>query len=192
MRKENQWTLGKRNFVLPSLSDSLRGRHGCTLQRATFDPSVGEEVYALYQEEPDYVDQYGRVVPFNLLVHTGLVRTPYGVVAFIVWQIAAGSPQDVLIEHYVNPQNISALRIVSSAANQTHFKLIVINNQSAEIGAFVDFENVFGFDKLASAMVSAIGHEPGGDFAAATDHVMRTMTVHQLIVLSALDFVGDT
>jgi hypothetical protein len=192
MRKENQWTLGKRNFVLPSLSDSLRGRHGCTLQQATFDPSVGEEVYALYLEEPDYVDQYGRVVPFNLLVHTGLVRTPCGIVAFIVWRIAAGSPQEVLIEHYLNPQEISALRIVSSAANQTHFKFIIINNQSAEIGAFVDFKNVFGFDELASAMVSAIGHEPVGDFANATDHVMRTMTVSELIMSSALGLVGDT
>lgn len=192
MRKENQWTLGQRHFVLPDLPDNLRGRHGCSLQRATFDPSVGEEVYALYREEPDYADQYGQVVPLNLIAHTGLVHTPCGIVAFIVWQIAAGSPQEVMVEQYLNAQDIGALRLVSSAANQTHFKLVIINNQSAEVGAFVDFENVFKFDELASAMVSAIGHEPLGNFAAATDHVMRTLPVTELIVLSDLDFVGDS
>ena len=97
-----------------------------------------------------------------------------------------------MVEQYLNAQDIGALRLVSSAANQTHFKLVIINNQSAEVGAFVDFENVFKFDELASAMVSAIGHEPLGNFAAATDHVMRTLTVTELIVLSALDFVGDS
>lgn len=65
------------------------------------------------------------------------------------------------VEQYLNPQNIGALRLVASAANQTHFKLVIVDNQSGEIYAFVDFENVFGFDQLASAMVRAIGHEPG-------------------------------
>jgi hypothetical protein len=191
MRKPNKWTLGNRHFVLPSLPDALRGRHGCCLQRGTFDPLAGEEVYALYREEPAYSAQYEKLAPFNLIAHTGLVRTPYGVVAFIIWQIAAGSPQEVMCEQYINPQDIGALRLISSAANQTHFKFIVINNESAEVCAFVDFKNFFSFAELASAMVSAIGHEPVGDFDAATGHVMKTMTVPQLIALSNLDFEGN-
>ena len=179
-------------FRVPRLPDALRGRHGCCLQRATLDPRVGEEVYALYREEPAYSDQYEKLAPFNLIAHTGLVRTPIGVVAFIIWQIAAGSPQKSCAS------NISIRRTLVHSASyrqpptRTHFKMIVINDErTQEVCAFVDFENVFCFDELASAMVSAIGHEPVGDFDAATGHVIKTMTVPQLIALSNLDFEGN-
>jgi hypothetical protein len=46
---------------------------------------------------------------------------------------------------------------------------------------------VFEFDRLVSAMALAIGHEPEGDFAAASEHVMDIMTLQQLVVLSQLD-----
>ena len=43
----------------------------------------------------------------------------------------------------MNPNNIGTIRLVASAANQSHFKLLVINNQTTEVTAFVDFQNVF-------------------------------------------------
>jgi hypothetical protein len=192
MKKKNRWMHGRKHFAVPALPADLKGRHGCLLQRITFDPSVGEEVCAAYFEEPKFAGLYGTVAPFNLVVHPGLARTPHGSVAFIVWQIAAGSPQEVLSEQYLNPPNIDTLRLVASAANQTHFKLLVINNENSDLGAFVDFENVFQFDQLTSAMANAIGHEPEGNFAAAMEHVMKNMTVPQLLGLSALNMVGET
>jgi hypothetical protein len=187
MLKQNRWTHGTRNFALPALPADLTGRHGCNLWRMTFDRSIGEEICAVYFEEPDFADQFGELRPFNLIAHSGLARTPHGVVAFIVWQIAAHSPQEVLIEQFLNPNNIGTIRLVASAANQSHFKLIVINNQTTEVAAFVDFENVFEFGRLVSAMGLAIGHEPEGDFSAASQHLMDTTTVQQLLVLSRLD-----
>jgi hypothetical protein len=162
MMKQNRRTVGIRNFVLPALPADLTGRHGCSLQRMTFDRSIGEEICAIYFEEPDFADQFSEVRPFNLIAHSGLARTPHGVVAFIVWQIAAHSPQEVLIEQFPNPDNIGTIRLVSSAANQSHFKMLVINNRTAEVAAFVDF-------------------------AAASQHLMDTTTVQQLLVLSQLD-----
>jgi hypothetical protein len=136
-------------------------------------------------EEPDFADQYSKVVPFNLIVHSGLVRTPYGVVAFLVWQIAASSPQEVMAEQYLNPQNTGTVRLIASAANQTHFKLVVVNNQSGEVAAFIDYENVFRFDELVSTMTTAIGREPEGDFGAATQHVMNNFSISELLACSA-------
>jgi hypothetical protein len=191
MKKENRWTYGTRDFVFPDLPANLKGRHGCSLHRSTFDNVVGEEVCAVYREDPVYADQFSNTEPFNLIVHGGLARTPHGIVAFIVWQIAAHSPHEVMMEQYLNPQNIATIRLVASAANQTHFKLIVINNQTAETVALVDFENVFQFDELVSGMALAIGHEPEGDFAAASQHMMRTMTVPELVTLSLLQARGE-
>ena len=186
MRKNNRWTLGARNFVLPDLPEDQKGRHGCRFHSTTFDPAVGEEVFVLFMEEPDFVDQYSQIAPFNLLAQSGLVRTPHGVVAFIVWQIAAGTPSEIMVEHFLNPQKIETLRLVSSVAKQTHLKLVIINNETGEVGGFIDFDNVFGFNELASAMAIAIGHEPEGDFGSAMQHVMNTMTVQDLLELLAL------
>jgi hypothetical protein len=191
MKKENRWKHGSRDFVLPPLSEDLKGRHGCSLQMAIFDKAVGEEVYVLYREQRDHADKFSQIAPFNLLVRFGLVETPHGVVAFIVWLIAAGSHQEVMVEQFLDPQNIGALRLVASAANQTHFKLVIIDNKSGQIYAFVDFENVFGFDQLASAMVRAIGHESEGNFVAATQYITNNMTLPKLVVASEL-FSGGT
>jgi len=185
MKKKNRWEHGTKDFAFPALPADLKGRHGCYLQRMTFDAAVGEEICAVYMEEPAFVNQYSNVRPFNLVAHTGLVRAPDGVVAFIVWQIAAHSPQEVMVEQYLNPNNIGTIRLVASAANQTHFKFVVINNQTSEVAALVDFENVFEFDVLVSGMALAIGHEPEGDFAAATKHVIDNITVQELLIRSA-------
>jgi hypothetical protein len=187
MKKENRWPHGTTQLVFPDLSSDLSGRQGCGLHRMTFDSRIGEEICAVYMEEPQFAEQFGDVAPFNLIAHTGLVRTPHGVVAFIVWQIAAHSPREVTVEQYLNPQNIGTIRLVASAANQTHFKLVVINNQTTEVTAFIDFENVFEFGELVSGMALAVGHEPEGDFEAATQHVMKTMTVQELMLRSAFD-----
>jgi hypothetical protein len=85
MKIENCWSLGTRHFVMPAWPDDLKGRHGCALHRITFDASVGEEACAIYMEEPEFADQYSKVVPFNLIVHSGLVRTPHGVPSSRFW-----------------------------------------------------------------------------------------------------------
>jgi hypothetical protein len=112
------------------------------------------------------------------------------VVAFLVWQISANSPQVVMVEQYLKPQNIGTFRLIASAANQTHFKLVVVDNQNGEVAAFIDFENVFRFGELVSTMATAIGHEPEGDFGAATQHVMNNVTVAELLARSAT-FLGE-
>jgi hypothetical protein len=185
MLKRNRWTLGERHHVIPPLPEGMRGIWGCSLQCTTFDASIGQEVHAVYTEEPDNAAGFANISPLNMLVFHGVVGTPHGAVAYVIWQIAVGTPQQVAIEQYLNPHNIRALRLVSDAADQTHFKLLIVNNQTSEVTAFIDFDNVFRFGELASAMILAIGHEQERDFTAAMKHVMETITVDQLIVLSA-------
>ena len=183
MLKKNQWKHGEFNFVFPGLGTS-KGQWGCKLWGLTLDKSVGQEICAVFMEEPEYVKQFEAVSPFNLIVHTGLVRSPDGIVGFIIWQIAANSPQEVLVEQYVNPFEIGTIRLVASAANQTNFKLLVINRETAEVAALVDYPNVFKFDEFVSAMALGLGHEPDGRFAEASQYVMNNYSVAALVALA--------
>src|SRR5690606_15254478 len=121
-----KWEHGRREFVFPYLDDALR-RPGCSLHRLTLDRDVGEEVYALFREEPPHAEAYLSVYQVTLNAHKGLLRTPFGVVAFIVWEICPGTEMEARIEQYINPFEIGALKLVSDAANQSHFKLIIVD-----------------------------------------------------------------
>ena len=186
MQLDNAWTGGFRDFHFPPLSADVL-RPGCSLHRMSFDPDVGKEVFALFREDPPYAAAYEAVQPLTLIVHSGLVRTPAGIIAFIVWQIAPGTPHEVSIEQYLNPHEIGALRLVADAAAQTHFKLIIIDRSNSEVCSFVDFSNTFAFDELASAMVLAIGHEEPTDFAEAVSFAMARYRVTDLVTLSLVE-----
>ena len=181
MRKENRWRHGRTNIVFPPLPPDLRGRHGCLFHRFTFDSAVGEEICVVYMEEPEFAAAFRKIDPFNLNANTGAVRTPHGLVAFILWTIAANSPEEVLIEQFLNPHKIETVRLVASVANQTHLKLFVIDNLNKETTAFVEFENVYELGRLASGMASAIEGEKEGDFDTAQQYVMRTIPVSDLL-----------
>lgn len=166
----NQWCHSECEFVLPTLPPEQIGVAGCNLVRLTVDPAIGEEVCVLFKDEPGYAEQYGSVRPINMFAHSGAVSTPHGAVAFIVWQIAAGSPYETFIETFFNPATSGAL--IADAASQTHLKLIIVNNRTSVVTAFVDYENVFGLCELAEVIEQVDAPASGQEFHLATNHVL--------------------
>lgn len=183
MLKNTKWTLGERNFVLPPLPKEMLGQQGCSLQRGTFDPAVGQEVYLSFREEPGYAEGYAEVQPLMLLATTGMMRTPHGLVAFIVWQIAVGSPHQIAVDHYINPQNAASISLLADAGRQTHFKLLIMNNKTSVVTAFVDFENTFELGEFAESISQLSADQSVGDFRAASQYVMGNMSVTELLEL---------
>ncbi|MFZ4381315.1 MAG: hypothetical protein ACOYO0_05025 [Sandarakinorhabdus sp.] len=181
MLKHNQWTHGERDFALPPLPAHHIGKPGPMLMSMTFDAAIGAEVCLMVKEEPGYAEQMGRVTPLNLLATTGMIRTPFGLVAYIIWTVAAQSEAEVQFEHFLNPAEMSTLQLLASAANQTHFKLVVANCITSAVTAFVDYENVFDLGGLAEAIVGTMGHEPPSDFGRAVDHVKATVPLQTLL-----------
>lgn len=181
MLKRNQWSHGPREFVLAPLPAEHIGRPGPMLMPMTFDAAIGEEVFLLLKEEPAFAQQYGQVAPLTLLATSGLMRTPFGIVPYIVWTVAAGTSAEAQFEHFLNPGEMSTLRLLASAANQTHFKLIVADCVTSEVTAFVDYSNVFALGELAEAIVGTMGHEPNGDFRRAVDCIKAHLPLSALM-----------
>jgi hypothetical protein len=182
MVKHNKWTGGVPEFCLGNRSPSHIGRVGCSLQRAIFDPNVGTEVFALFSEDPAYVSRYEQhqKTPLTLIPHKGLVRTPNGVIAFIVWQIAAGLPHETFVDHYINPTETAAWCLLGDAGSQSHFKLLIVNSQSFETAALIDFENTFEFSDFAKT-IRQIERRDNYNFKAACSYVMANMSVQDLM-----------
>lgn len=171
--KNNRWRNGEREFALPPLPADQIGFAGCNLVRLTVDPAIGEEVCVLFKDDPDYAEQYASVRPINMFAHTGAVNTPHGAVAFIVWQIAAGSPCECFFETFFNPAKSGPL--IAEAAGQTHLKLIIVNNCTSEVTAFIDYENVFELGDLAEIIGQLEAPASGHAFHMATDHILANI-----------------
>ena len=103
MLKRNKWTHGRNDLVLPPLPEELRRKTGCQFHEAVFDAEVGSEVYLAIFETGIYARKFAKTKPFNLHVTTGLVRTSQGIVGYLVWTIAEGSPVETVSEQFLNP-----------------------------------------------------------------------------------------
>jgi hypothetical protein len=184
MRKHNKWSLGPTALAIPELDQRLLGATGCRFDKAIFDPKIGEEIYLSILETPDYATAYAQTRPFNLHAAQGLVRTKNGIVAFVVWSIAAGSPRQSDVEQFLNPNSVETIRLVSSLGNQTHLKALVIDSTSSSIRDWFEFENVYAFDQFCAAMAQAVGHEPVGNFSAAVQEVTAKYSTQDLLNLN--------
>lgn len=173
--RDNRWKHGKREFVLPPLPPEQLGTVGCNLVKLTVDPAIGEEVCVLFKDDPGYAEKIASVRPISMFAHTGAVNTPHGTVAFIVWQVAAGSPCECFFETFFNPATSGSL--FAEAAEQTHLKLIIVNNRTSEITAFVDYENVFALGDMAEVVAKVEAPASRQDFQLATDHVLANINL---------------
>jgi len=174
-RTNNLWRHGRHEFVIPPLTGDMLGSVGCGLVSMTMDSAIGDEIVALFRDDPGYAEQYAAVTPLTLIAHTGAIQTPFGAVAFIVWQIAAGSPHEAYVETFLNPA--TAVPLVADAAAQTHLKLIIVNNRSSAVTVFIDFENNFGLDELLDVFENVDGPSDERDFAQAVEHVVSNIDI---------------
>lgn len=180
MIKDNRWRHGLADFRFPRLDDNAL-RPSCGFYRLTMDPAIGEEVIVFFREEPPHAKALEEVQPMALIAHKGIVATPNGIVAYIVWQIAAGSRHESYFETFLNPFEFGTLKLVSDAANQTHLKFIAVDRSDQAVVSMVDFENVFELDALLFHMAMSIGHSELTQFSAAVDYIFANMTVGQLL-----------
>lgn len=183
MQKNNKWVRGPVELVIPPLPTWLRGALGCRFDKATFDPKVGIEVYLTILEVPEYAHAYAKTRPFNLLSTQGFVRTGNGIVAFIVWTVAAGSACESVVDHFLNPHVAETIALVSSAGQQSHLKGLIVDSSSGQVCDWFEFANTFGFDKFCAAMAQCIGHEPVGDFQSAVAEVKSKYSAKDLLSL---------
>lgn len=180
MIKDNQWRHGRRDFALPRLTQEFQS-YGCGFYRGKFDADVGDEIFVFFRDQPPYAAGLATVQPMTLIPHKGIVSTPHGIVAYVVWQIAAGSEHESYVETFLNPFQLGTLKLVSDAANQTHLKFLGYDLGTQEVVTMVDYENVFDLDALLFQMAMNIGHAEEGNFAEAVEFIMAQATVMDLV-----------
>ena len=183
MFKNNKWTKGPKQLIFPPLTEELLGKCGCRLQKATFDPMVGDEVYLLLLEGTDFCQELARTRPFNILCKSGLVRTNHGLVLFLLFTITDGKREVASYELLLNPHQIGSIEMLSAWGQQSHLKAVLMDNHSSEEIDWFEFENNYGMDKVVSTIAECIGHEDRGDFQLAQQEFFDNYELNDLKIM---------
>ena len=181
VRRDNKWIYGPTALPLPPLPAPYRGAIGCQFEQATFDPRVGREVCLLILETTEYAHRYANTRPFELVSTQGLVRTANGIVAYIVWTIAAKSLSETKTEQFLDPHNRETIELMSAVAQQSHLKAFIVDSTSNRLCDWFEFENNFGFDRFRTLMAQSTEREREGDFQAAMEEVMASHSTEELL-----------
>jgi len=177
---DNRWKNGRVNLVVPPLSDALRGAEGCFFQEGIFDSTIGKEVFLLILEQRGPGSEMVATRPFHILCAPGLANTSHGPVFFIIWTVAAGSPQETEYEQFLNPTNSSTLLLLLSISRQRELKVVVLESTSGEVLDFFLFENTFELEQMLEPVEQIIGEEITCRFGQAIQEFQRLYSIEDL------------
>ena len=180
MRKENKWTKGPMRLIFPALPIELRGVSGCRLLTASFDSAVGDEVYLAILEAPEFCQRLAETRPFQVFCKSGVARTSHGLVLFLLFTVRDGTDEVASYELFLNPQAMRTYELLSGWGQQTHFKVVLLDNEAGQKRGWFEFDNNYGIDKTVALIAQCIGHEVKGDFALAQQEFRRNYSLDDL------------
>jgi hypothetical protein len=170
-------------LALPTLPSELVGVTGCRLQHALFDEQVGPEVYLAILEAGTGAMEVAATKPFQLFCKTGVGSTPHGLVAFCLWTTVKGSLDGPYWEQFLNPHHPGTIELLQQVGAQTHLKVLIIDSLTSEVVNWFEFENVYGFDRMANGLRLIATRSPPGDFERAQQAFMDENSVEDLLAM---------
>lgn len=180
---DNKWKAGHVQLVVPRLPPELIGATGCLFQQAVFDAGAGEEVYLAILEQSESARKVASAKPFQLFCKTGVGQTAHGLVGFCLWTTVKGSLKGPFWEQYLNPHHPGTIRLLEQVGAQTHLKALIVDSLTSEVVNWFEFENVYGFDRMANGLGLMTRMMRGGDFELAKQAFMKENTTEELLAM---------
>jgi hypothetical protein len=174
----NQWRHGAVRFAIPALPPEARQR-GCQFERITFDMAVGPEWTVLFKEDAPQARAYPDML--DMFAHAGAFMSRHGPAGYLVWQIAAGTPQEVHVTHWIDLHEPAAIQMLTEAGKQSHLKLVIYDLAAQDVANMIEFQNNFGFDRVADGFSGLAENSDRGDFGAAVHDLSETKTLDQFL-----------
>lgn len=182
MHKDNKWR--HETMALAMGCPPTPRRKGVRFNVATVDPEVGDETFVTISDDPAFAAAYAKTRPFNLHATQGLIRTSHGIVMFIVWTVAAGSPNEAMMEHFLDPKDRGTMELLASLGQQSHLKALVVNIATNEVVDWFEFQNVYGFADSSALITDLVRNEAPGNFGAAVQEAMSLYDTPDLLALA--------
>ena len=182
-RRDNRWTGGDVNLVLPPLPAEDVGAYGARFYDNGFQKHSGVETWLCIFEEPEWAAQYGRIKRLDLYVTNMAVNTDSGPVAIALWNLLDAGTSLCHYEHFLDPLSGPTLKSLRTMEGQSRLKLVMRDNHSGETTGFWEFDNNFQMGDFASKLAEAFNGIEVGSFDDRVEDAKRKYTTEQLIAM---------
>jgi hypothetical protein len=185
MRYNTKFTIGPGKFEVQDFPPELDARDGLVAIPATIDPTVGQEVALYWLDRTPFIHELARVRPFRLFMRSGLFRSDFGPLIWLLFYVPNPQPQPqpfASMECHINPCNSNQVAMWQRLANQTHWHLTLLGAGN-KIANFFEFENTFQLDEALDVMKQACRDMQVTDFMAAKRQFWDSFTMDDLYAM---------
>ena len=183
-RRNNRWTGGNVNLVLPPLPPEDVGAYGARFYDTKFPTHSVEETCLCIFEAPHFSRRYGSINRIDLFVTTMALRTEGGIVAIALWHLLDAGSSLCYYEHFFDPYSDRTLQHLKKLEQQSKLKLVMRDNQSGQTTGFWEFENNFQMGDFASLLTSVSQECPTAPFDDRIAEIKRDYTTEKLISMT--------
>jgi hypothetical protein len=143
---------------------------------------IGTEMVLLWIDKTPFINELAQLQPFTLYLKMGLVQTSHGPLMFLLFHVA--NPDEpktpfAMMDFHVNLFSPSIVSTLRDLDRQTHWHLILVDGEGAEVGLF-EFSNDYGLGAALDQYVVACTGMSHGDFMAAKEEFTRTYSLEDL------------
>jgi hypothetical protein len=182
-RLHNKWLGGPMNYSFDGLPPEFAAVEALAPMTLCLDPKMGTEVALLWFDRTEFIHKVASTRPFNLMMKSGVVKTDYGPLMFLVfWVPNPMNPGEPLtaVDCHLNPMNSQSLAIWRDLARQSHWHLFLLDAFHEQQG-FFEFENCYGLGEALDAAVDACEGMESIDFNLAKAEFCRDYSLPELL-----------
>lgn len=181
----NKWPYGKTKFTDIRIPELYKNFNGIFTLNVSLDKSLGTEVALYIRDETDFIYNVTNVKSFQLFMKTGIVKTNYGPLLFLLFFIPDPeykSKPFAMYDIHLNPLKQEFLIPFYDLARQSHWHLFLLNKNNVQVG-FFEFKNNFRlYEALQNAEEACKGME-SIDFWRAKEEFMNQYSLDDLYLL---------
>lgn len=181
----NKWTFGNTKFTGITVPDPYKNFDGIFTLNVILDKSIGSEVVLYIRDETDFIYDISKVKPFELFMKSGIVRTDYGPLLFLLFFIPDPRFEDrpfAMFDIHLNPLKQEFLLPFYDLSRQSHWHLFLLNKKNEQVG-FFEFENNYRLYQALQDVEEACKGMKSIDFWKAKEEFMNKYSLEELYLM---------
>lgn len=168
-RLNNKWPGHPVEFDFTLLPSELHSAEGIMPVPLSLDERVGTESVLILFDRTPFIHQLAATRPFDLMMKSGLVRTDFGPLMFILFWIPNPSdPSEPMtaVDCHINPLDSRSMSPWRDLARQSYWHLFLVDSQNQQ-QEFFEFENRYGLGEALDTATEACTGMDSVDFVLA-------------------------
>ncbi len=182
-RRNTKYSLSPGKFWVEGLPPVLNGITGILPLPMILDLTVGEEVVLCWREPTPFADQFASIRPFSLYLNTGMFRSGFGPLMWMVFFVTEGSEQSphlAAAECLVNPDSEIQLALWRRLSKQTHWHLVILDGRN-QVKRFLEFPNNFELSRALGLMAQVCSGSEMTNFERAQEEFSQAFPLETLL-----------